>query len=43
MIKLNQDLNDEILSKMYIEKWDGVLPKVSSDNINPFIDINGVE
>ena len=36
---LAEDLNDEILQKMYLEKWDGILPKVTSDNISPFIDI----
>ncbi len=36
---LAEDLNDQILQKMYLEKWDGVLPKVSSDNISPFIEL----
>ena len=36
---LAEDLNEQILQKMYLEKWDGVLPKVSSDNISPFIDL----
>ena len=36
-------LSDEILMKMYIEKWDGILPKVSSDNVSPFIDMNGLD
>ena len=36
---LAEDLNDKILQKMYLEKWDGILPKVTSDNISPFIDI----
>lgn len=40
---LTADLNDEILMKMYIEKWDGILPKVSSDNVSPFIDMNGLD
>ena len=40
---LTEDLNDEILMKMYIEKWDGILPKVSSDNVSPFIDMNGLD
>ena len=40
---LTQDLNDEILSKMYIEKWDGVLPKVTSGDISPLLDLNNIE
>lgn len=40
---LTQDLNDEILMKMYLEKWDGKLPQVSSDGINPIIDMKDIE
>lgn len=40
---LTQDLNEEILAKMYIEKWDGVLPKISSEGVTPFIDMKSIE
>lgn len=39
--KLQENLNDEILMKMYIEKWDGKLPQVSgSESAVPFLDVN---
>lgn len=37
---LTQDLNDEILTKMYIEAWNGVLPQVTSDNVSPFLELS---
>jgi len=35
--------NQDILQLRFIEKWDGILPKVmGSGNINPFIDVNAL-
>jgi len=36
--KLNQSLSDNVIKKQYIEKWDGVLPKVSGDS-SPIVDM----
>lgn len=40
--KLNESLNDEIIKKQWIEKWDGVLPKVQSEGSN-IIDIGNLD
>lgn len=36
---LQQSLTPELLEKMWIEKWDGQLPKVSSENVKPIFDV----
>ena len=37
--KLQSSLNNEIVKKQWIEKWDGKLPTVSSNNDNLLIDV----
>lgn len=39
---LQKSLSDKVLKQQYLEKWDGVLPKVSSDN-SMMYDIGDVE
>lgn len=39
---LQKSLSDKVLKQQYLEKWDGVLPKVSSDN-SMIYDIGDVE
>ena len=39
---LKKSLSDEVLRQMYIDKWDGMLPKVQSGN-NMMFDVGGVE
>lgn len=38
--EISQSLTKEMLMKMAIEKWDGSLPKVSSDGISPMINLD---
>lgn len=39
---LKKSLSDEVLRQMYIDKWDGTLPKVQSGS-NMMLDVGGVE
>lgn len=39
---LQKSLSDKVLKQQYLEKWDGVLPKISSDN-SMIYDIGDVE
>lgn len=39
---LKKSLSDEVLRQMYIDKWDGTLPKVQSGD-NMMLDVGGVE
>ena len=36
---LSESLSDEILAKLYYEKWDGKLPYLYSDDTNPIVQI----
>ena len=38
--EISKSLTKEMLMKMAIEKWDGTLPKVSSDGISPMINLD---
>lgn len=38
--EISKSLTKEMLMKMAIEKWDGSLPKVSSDGISPMINLD---
>ncbi|MCC8049822.1 MAG: hypothetical protein LIP10_04065 [Clostridiales bacterium] len=39
---LNDSLSEKILLQMYLEKWDGVLPKVTSDGSGMILDIGSL-